>query len=55
MFFVFLTQIIKSMIKSYKRKIIKRQPRERQYNFLKYWRVVKYYIKRKYNISDVEC
>ena len=54
MFFVFLTQIIKSMIKSYKRKIIKRQPRERQYNFLKYWRVVKYYIKRKYNISSME-
>ena len=45
------------MIKTYKRKptkTIKRQPREKENNFLKYWRVVKYYIKRKYNISSME-
>jgi hypothetical protein len=45
------------MIKTYKRKptkAIKRQPREKENNFLKYWRVVKYYIKRKYNISSME-
>ena len=29
-------------------------PRERQHNFLKYHRVVKYYIKRKYDISESE-
>lgn len=45
------------MIKSYKRKspkTIKRQPRERENNFLKYYRVVRYYIKRKYEISAME-
>jgi uncharacterized protein YqgQ len=30
------------------------QPRQREYNFLKYWRIVRYYIKRKYNISLME-
>jgi len=42
------------MIKTYKRKSFKRQPRQREHNFLKYWRVVKYYIKRKYEISSME-
>lgn len=45
------------MIKSYKRsnkKNIKRQPREREHNFLKYIRVVRYYIKRKYEITGME-
>jgi hypothetical protein len=45
------------MIKTYKRsgsKLIKRQLRERQNNYLKYWRIVKYYIKRKYDISSME-
>ena len=45
------------MIKTYKRsnsKLIKRQLRERQSNFLKYWRVVKYYVKRKYDLSSME-
>lgn len=44
-------------IKSYTRsssKTIKIQPRERDYNFLKYWRIVRYYIKRKYEISLME-
>ncbi len=36
---------------SNKRAKIRTQPRERQNNFLKYWRIVRYYIKRKYNIS----
>tara|TARA_R110000803_G_scaffold99472_1_gene167548 strand:- start:3930 stop:4412 length:483 start_codon:yes stop_codon:yes gene_type:complete len=31
-----------------------RQQREREFNFLKYWRVVRYYIKRKYDISAAE-
>ena len=35
-------------------KTTKTQPRERQSNFLKYWRIVRYYIKRKYNISLME-
>ncbi len=26
--------------------------KERKYNFLKYWRIVKYYVKRKYNLSE---
>ena len=26
--------------------------RERKYNFLKYWRVVKYFVKRKYELSE---
>ncbi len=26
--------------------------KERKYNFLKYWRIVKYYIKRKYSLSE---
>ena len=26
--------------------------KERKYNFLKYWRIVKYYIKRKYDLSE---
>jgi hypothetical protein len=30
------------------------QYRPREYNFLKYWRVVKYYIKEKYQISGTE-
>ena len=42
------------MIKSYKRKTVKRQPRERNNNFLKYLRVVRYYIRRKYEISSME-
>lgn len=29
-------------------------PNEKQHNFLKYYRVVKYYIKNKYNISEAE-
>lgn len=33
---------------------ILRQPREREFNFLKYWRVVRYYIKRKYGITSSE-
>ena len=44
-------------VKYYKRgksKKIKRQPRSRSYNFLKYYRVVRYYIKRKYNITLME-
>lgn len=28
--------------------------REKQYSFLKYWRPVKYYIKRKYKLSEAE-
>jgi hypothetical protein len=58
MFFVFLLQLeLNKMIKTYKRsgsKLIKRQLRERQNNYLKYWRIVKYYIKRKYDISSME-
>jgi hypothetical protein len=45
------------MIKTYKRKdkkTIKRQHRTRGNNFLKYWRVVSYYIKRKYDLSAME-
>ena len=34
-----------------KGKIVK-QTRERKHNFLKHWRVVRYWAKRKYNISD---
>jgi len=30
------------------------QARPREHNFLKYWRVVKYYIKTKYEISEPE-
>ena len=30
------------------------QPRERKFNFLKYLRVVRYYVKRKYDISSSE-
>lgn len=43
-------------VKSYKRgtKKVITQPREKNYNFLKYWRVVRYYIKRKYDISLME-
>lgn len=44
----------KSPIKSNKRKVIRTQPRERKNNFLKYWRVVRYYIKRKYTLSNAE-
>lgn len=45
------------MIKTYKRsshKTIKKQHREREHNFLKYLRVVQYYIKRKYELSAME-
>jgi len=45
------------MIKTYKRgshKTVKKQHREREYNFLKYLRVVQYYIKRKYELSAME-
>lgn len=44
------------IVKSYKRgnKKVITQPREKSYNFLKYWRVVRYYIKRKYEISLME-
>ncbi len=38
-------------IKLNKRRSIRTQPRERKFNFLKYWRIVRYYIKRKYKIS----
>ena len=46
----------------YKRFYLKKKPkktyeyqyRPRQHNFLKYWRVVKYYIKEKYQISEPE-
>ena len=30
------------------------QPRDKGYNFMKYWRVIKYYIKNKYEISETE-
>ncbi len=45
------------IIKSYKRgkrKKFKKQPRTRDYNFLKYYRVVRYYIKKKYEITLME-
>ena len=45
------------IIKSYKRgkrKKFKNQPRTRDYNFLKYYRVVRYYIKKKYDITLME-
>lgn len=44
------------IVKSYKRgkKTVITQPREKKYNFLKYWRVVRYYIRRKYDISLME-
>lgn len=46
----------------YKRLYVKKKPRktptyfpkEKQHNFLKYYRVVKYYIKSKYNISELD-
>ena len=44
-------------IKLYTRKSTKQtkiQPRQRGHNFLKYWRIVRYYIKRKYEISLME-
>jgi hypothetical protein len=44
------------LIKTYKRgsrKVIK-QPKSKDYNFLKYLRVVRYYIKSKYEISLAE-
>ena len=28
--------------------------KERKYNFLKYWRIIKYYVKRKYNLSETD-
>jgi len=28
--------------------------RERKYNFLKYWRIVRYYVKRKYELSETD-
>lgn len=45
------------MIKTYKRgshKTVNKQYRTREYNFLKYLRVVQYYIKRKYDLSAME-
>ena len=45
------------IVKSYKRgkrKKFKKQPRTRDYNFLKYYRVVRYYIKKKYDITLME-
>lgn len=36
-----------------KGKII-RQQREREHNFLKYWRVVRHYVRKKYNITAAE-
>lgn len=36
------------------RKTPRYSPNEKQYNFLKYYRVVKYYIKNKYKISEAE-
>jgi len=46
----------------YKRFYVAKKPRKtptyqfrpRQHNFLKYWRVIKYYIKEKYEISGAE-
>lgn len=44
-------------VKHYKhgasKKVIMR-PREKAYTFLKYWRIVRYYIRRKYDISLME-
>lgn len=45
--------IIKTYKHGAKKKVITR-PREKDYNFLKYWRVVRYYIKTKYEISLME-
>ena len=45
------------IVKSYKRgkrKKFKKQTRTRDYNFLKYYRVVRYYIKKKYDITLME-
>ena len=45
------------IVKSYKRgkrKKFKKQPRTSDYNFLKYYRVVRYYIKKKYEITLME-
>jgi len=37
-----------------KQKNLSRQYREREYNFLKYWRVVRHYIRKKYSITAAE-
>ena len=43
-----------SVVKTNIRKNKRTQPRERKYNFLKYLRVVRYYIKKKYGLSSAE-
>lgn len=37
-----------------KGKKITKHSRTRDYNFLKYWRIVRYWAKRKYNITDTD-
>jgi len=44
---------IKSYTRQKKGRVL-RQHRERESNFLKYWRVVRYYIRKKYDISAAE-
>ena len=44
---------IKTYVRGVKKTYV-RQPRNREHNFLKYWRVVSYYIRRKYNLTAME-
>ena len=44
-------------IKTYKRKLdknVERTTRAREYNYLKYWRIVSYWARKKYNITSPE-
>ena len=45
---------IKLTVSKKRKNKIKYQPNHKKYNFLKYWRVVKYYIKNKYELSEPE-
>lgn len=46
------TFFVNKKSKGRKKKIY--QPREKKYNYLKYWRVIRYYIKNRYKLSDSE-
>lgn len=44
----------KLLVSKKRKKRARYQPNHKKYNFLKYWRVVKYYIKSKYELSEPE-
>lgn len=47
-------KISKQQVKRHKKKDRVFRPSPREHNFLKYWRIVRYWAKRRYDITDIE-